>query len=220
MIDTAEMRQSMVKCQIQPCDVTSAQIAGAFSQIPKEKFAPRQLKRIAYMDDEFPLPHGRFMLRPQILAKMISVANPTAQDRVLHIGCGLGYGTAILSLLSNFVVGLESYTDLSQQAEEILSELDTQGVEIVNGPLNQGWDEYAPYSLILIEGRIDVLPNDLIDQLQEGGRIVAIKQQANGRSECVLIQKNQGVLTEISQFDARCPYLEGFQKAQEFVFAG
>lgn len=220
MTDAAEMRELMVKCQIQPCDVTSNQIAEAFNSIPKEKFAPRQLKRIAYMDDEFPLPHGRFMLRPQTLAKMISTANPQSHDRVLHIGCGLGYGSAILSKLSNFVVGLESYTDLSQQAEEILEDVGVSSVEIVNGPLNQGWDEYSPYSLIVIEGRIEYLPHDIESQLQEGGRIVAIKQQPKGRSECVIIYKKQGVTTEVTQFDARCPYLEGFQSVQDFVFAG
>lgn len=220
MTDTAEMRELMVKCQIQPCDVTSTQIAEAFNTTSKEKFVPRQLKRIAYMDDEFPLPHGRFMLRPQTLAKMISISNPQPHDRVLHIGCGLGYGSAILSKLCNFVVGLEFYTDLSQQAEEILGELGVSGVEIVNGPLNQGWDEYSPYSLIFIEGRIEYLPHDIESQLQDGGRIVAIKQQPTGRSECVIMYKNQGVITELAQFDARCPYLEGFQSVQDFVFAG
>lgn len=222
MSDTVEMRHVMVSSQIRPCDTSSGAsetIMQAFNRIPREKFVPRQLRRIAYMDDEFPLLHGRFMLRPQVFSRMLSAANPRAQDRVLHVGCGLGYGSAILSELCDFVVGLESCTDLSQQAEATLSVMEAQGIEIVNGPLTGGWNEYSPYSLIVIEGKIEFCPEEILNQLQDQGRIVAIKQQLDGRSEAVLIQKNQEVFTEIPQFDAHSPFLEGFALPQEFVFA-
>ncbi|MEB3701407.1 Protein-L-isoaspartate O-methyltransferase [Candidatus Bealeia paramacronuclearis] len=221
MLDSSQQRQIMVESQIQPSDISSSsskEILRLFGELPREKFTPRQLKRIAYMDDEFPLSHNRFMLRPQVLARMISLGDPKTSDRVLYIGCGLGYGPAILSALCSSLIGLESYTDLSQQAEEVIKELNLKNIEIVNGSFSEGWSEQAPYSLIFIEGKIDHIPPMILDQLGNEGRIVAIKQQPSGRTEVVKIEKEQGVLTEIPQFYANAPYLEGFEALHEFVF--
>ena len=221
MSDPAQQRRIMVESQIQPCDIpfhSSKAILGVFEALPREKFIPRQLKRIAYMDDEFPLSHNRFMLRPQVLARMIALADPTPQDKVLYIGCGLGYGPAIFSPLVSSVIALESYEDLSQHAEENIKNAEIKNVEVINGPLHEGWEEYGPYDLIFIEGKIENLPQSILNQLRDGGRIVAIKQQVSGRTEVIKIHKKQCALTETAQFYANAPFLEGLALSPEFVF--
>src|SRR3990167_8419524 len=110
----------------------------------KEIFVPRQLSHVAYMDSNFPISGDRILLRPATLARLLQALNPSSMDKILYIAGGSGYGPALLSSMGATVVALESEEILSQEAERILKELNLTSINIVLGPLENGWAGDAP----------------------------------------------------------------------------
>lgn len=218
MSDFALMRQNMVNGQILPENVTNSFVIDAFLKVPREKFVPRQLSRIAYMDAHFPLNAGRFLLRPATLGRLLEALNPTSSDRILYIASGTGYGPALLSQMGAHVIALDSEETLTQKAERVLQELNFPSVEVVFGPLEEGWEKEAPYEKMIIEGCIDVIPDPLVFQLKEGGEIVTLRQCNPRGMEAIKYVKRDGVFTEIPLFDAYAPRLEAFHQQKRFIF--
>ncbi|HBG34449.1 MAG TPA: protein-L-isoaspartate O-methyltransferase [Holosporales bacterium] len=211
--DFALMRQNMVKGQLLPEGITDLSLIKAFSNIPKEIFVPRQLSHVAYMDSNFPISGDRILLRPATLARLLQALNPSSMDKILYIAGGSGYGPALLSSMGATVVALESEEILSQEAERILKELNLTSINIVLGPLENGWAGDAPYSKIMIEGCIETLPDSLFQQLNEGGKIATVKE-----TKGILYVKEDSTLTEMSLFDAFAPKLLVFKKQKPFIF--
>lgn len=218
MSDFALMRQNMVNGQILPENVTNPFVIEGFSKIPREKFVPRQLSRIAYMDAHFPLNAGRFLLRPATLGRLLDALNPTSSDKILYVASGTGYGPALLSLMGAHVIALDSEETLTQKAERVLHELNFSSIEIVLGPLEEGWEKEAPYDKMMIEGGIDIIPDALVFQLKEGGEIVTFRQRKPRGMEAIKYVKRDGVFTEIPLFDAYAPRLEAFHQQKRFIF--
>lgn len=218
MSDFVIMRQNMVKGQILPENITNPLVLDAFLAIPRERFIPRQLRRVAYMDANFSFHKGRFLLRPSILARLIEAVNPKASDKILYIGGGTGYGPALLSQIGAYIIALESETFFTQEAEHLVQELKLSSIEVILDSLTDGWEKEKPYDKILIEGCIDFIPKSIFSQLKEGGWIITFKERKKGGSEVVKFEKQKDVLTEISLFDAFAPRLEPFCKKKQFVF--
>jgi len=218
MSDFFTMRQNMVKCQILPENVTNPRLIEAFLKIPREKFVPRQLAHIAYMDSNFPFNVGRVLLRPATLARILEALDPKPSDNILYIAGGTGYGAAILSWLVSHVVALDSEDILTREAERLVEELNLSSVEVVYGPLQEGWDKEAPYDKMIIEGSIGEIPESLDLQLKEEGEIITFKHCKIHGSEVIKYVKKGGVFTEIPLFDAYAPPLEPFHGVKDFVF--
>lgn len=218
MSDFALMRQNMVNGQILPENVTNSFVIDAFSKIPREKFVSRQLSRIAYMDAHFPLNADRFLLRPATLGRLLEALNPTPSDRILYVASGTGYGPALLSQIGAHVIALDSEETFTQKAERVLHELSFSSVEVVLGPLEEGWEKEAPYEKMIIEGCIEMIPDALVFQLQEGGEIVTLRQSKPRGMEAIKHVKRDGVFTEIPLFDAHAPRLEAFDQQKRFIF--
>lgn len=218
MSDFTIMRQNMVKGQILPENVTHSLVINAFSNVPREKFVPRQLAHIAYMDTNFSFSKGRFLLRPATLARLLEALNPLSSDKILYIAAGTGYGAALLGESGIRVVALDSEEALTQEAERLIQDLKLSSIKVVLGPLTEGWEKEAPYDKIIIEGSIENFPESLSFQLKEGGTMVTCKHHKEGRMEAIKYIKKQGVITEISLFDAFAPRLKAFRKRKGFVF--
>ena len=218
MSDFALMRQNMVKGQILPEKVTHPLVLEAFLTVPKEVFVPRQLSHIAYMDENFPLSAHRVLLRPATLARLLQALNPTQGEKVLYIACGSGYGPALLNHMGTHVVAVESEPSFSQEAERIIQELNMPSIEVVLGPLEEGWEAGAPYDKMLIEGAIEFIPEALLKQLKEGGCIATLKKGKDASFKAFLYVKEGDTLTEICLFDAFAPLLKGFKKDKPFIF--
>jgi len=218
MSDFVLMRQNMVKGQILPEEVTHPLVLEAFLKVPKEVFVPRQLSHIAYMDENFPLSANRVLLRPATLARLLQALNPSQGDKILYIACGSGYGPALLNHMGAHVVALESELSLSQEAERVIQELNMPSIEIILGPLEEGWEAGAPYDKMIIEGGTEFIPETLLKQLKNGGVIATLKRVKKGSVKAFLYIKEGSTFTEICLFDAFAPLLKVFKKEKSFIF--
>ncbi len=218
MTDFAAARFFMVEGQIRPNKVTDHRLVDALSETPREAFVPESARGVAYVDDDLPIGHGRYLLEPMVFARMLQYVSVQESDRVLDVGGAGGYSTAILAKLAASVVGLDSDAALTAAAAAALSAQGVTNASVVTGPLAAGHADGGPYDVIVIEGTIPEVPAALADQLAEDGRLVAIVQGARGVGEVRLFQRAGGVLSSRILFEAQPHALPGFEKKASFVF--
>ena len=208
-------RFNMVETQIRPADVNDPRVLAAISAVPREKFLPRAAAALAYADVPVAVAPGRYLLDPRSFAKLLQLAEINVDDKVLDVGCGTGYSAAVLARLADKVVALEQDADLVRAASQLLA--DAVGkVEVVQGGLVEGVKDQAPYDVIFVNGAVEQIPDSLLNQLAEGGRLVTFLK--DGQSRAWLFVKEKGQVGKRPDFDADVPVLAGFRKAVGFVF--
>jgi len=223
MMDYAAARTKMVDNQIRTTDVTSHSVLNAFLSVPREAFVPAELKPLAYIDQDMQVSPAqdaspaRYIMEASPLAKLLQLAAITKDDLVLEIGCGAGYAAAILSLLAGSVVATESDEALVTKASEKLSELGYDNVAVVSARLEDGYAAEAPYDVIFVNGAVEELPEAILSQLREGGRLVAVVGYGNAARARLYI-KNGGITSYTEYFNASVKPLPGFRKVAAFVF--
>jgi protein-L-isoaspartate(D-aspartate) O-methyltransferase len=208
-------RFNMVETQIRPANVTDPRILAAMNAVAREKFVPRAAVALAYADVPVAVAQGRYLIDPRSLAKLIQLAGIEASDRVLDVGCATGYSSAVLARLAAEVIALEQDADLVRAASELLANV-VGKVEVVQGGLVEGVKGQAPFDVIFVNGAIEDVPETLLGQLAEGGRLVAVLK--DGQSRAWLFLKENGRIGRRPDFDADVPVLAGFRKAMGFVF--
>ncbi len=218
MVDFAAARLNMVGSQLRTNKVTDLALIEAFETVPRERFVPEPLRGIAYVDEDVPLGGGRFVMEPMILARLLQAARPGPDDIALDIGCGTGYGTAILSRLTATVVALESDAALAATANQVLSGLEFDNAVVVEGKLTEGYPKQAPYNVILLSGAVAEVPPAIGAQLAEGGRLVTVVEAGTGLGRATLMQRDSGVISSRVLYDAAVPLLPGFEAEPGFVF--
>jgi protein-L-isoaspartate(D-aspartate) O-methyltransferase len=207
----------MVENQIRTTDVTAHSVLQAFLSVPREMFVPEKAKPLAYTDAAIELVPGRFMMEASPLAKLLQLASVSKSDVVLEIGAGTGYVSALLSALAGSVVAVEADEALQTQAAANLAALGCDNVKVVNGDLEAGCQAHAPYDLIFFNGSVEEVPGALIDQLRDGGQLVAVVGYGNA-AQAQLMVREQGLVSQSSHFNTSVKPLPGFRKAKEFVF--
>ena len=208
-------RFNMVETQIRPADVTDHRVVAAIGAVPREKFVPRAAAALAYADVPVAGAPGRYLLDPRSFAKLLQLAEIGSDDRVLDVGCGTGYSAAVLARLAGKVIALEQDADLVRAASQLLA--DAVGrVEVVQGGLVEGVKDQAPYDVIFVNGAVEQIPDTLLNQLAEGGRLVTFLK--DGQSRAWLFVKEKGQVGKRPDFDAEVPVLAGFRKAVGFIF--
>lgn len=212
---SATARLHMIDSQIRPNDVTDPRILAAFGTVEREAFVPRAARALAYADVPVEVAPGRFLMEPRCFAKLLQLAAITAEDRILDVGCATGYSAAVLARLAGEVVALEQDADLVRAASQLLANV-VGKVEVVQGGLVEGVKDRAPYDVIFINGAVEQVPESLLNQLAEGGRLVTFLQ--DGQSRAWLFVKEKGQVGRRPDFDADVPVLAGFRKAVGFVF--
>jgi protein-L-isoaspartate(D-aspartate) O-methyltransferase len=208
-------RFNMVEAQIRPSNVTDQRVLAAMNAVAREKFVPRGVVALAYADVPVEVAPGRYLLDPRSFAKLVQLAGIEAGDRVLDVGCATGYSSAVLARLSAEVVALEQDADLVRAASQLLAN-PVGKVEVVQGALIEGVKDQAPYDVIFVNGAIEQVPDTLLSQLAEGGRLVTVLK--DGQSRAWLFLKENGQIGKRPDFDADVPVLAGFKKAMGFVF--
>jgi protein-L-isoaspartate(D-aspartate) O-methyltransferase len=218
MPDYAVARRNMVASQLRTNRVTDPSVIAAMEELPRERFVPIDLAGVAYVDEDLPLGHGRYLVEPMILARMLQEAEIRPTDVVLDIGCGTGYSTAVAARLADTVFGLESDASLARRATETLAQLEIDNAVVVEGPLAGGYPAHAPYDVILLEGSVPEVPAAVAGQLAEGGRLVAVVSETGRTGRAVLAARRAGVVSQRDLFDAATPALPGFRARTGFRF--
>ncbi len=223
MIDFARLRQSMVDSQIRANDITDPRILAAMLELPRERFAPEDRRGLAYIDDDLPLRDGaagkpaRYLMEPMVLAKLVQALDIDAGDKVLDVGTATGYSAALLGRLAGSVVALEEDQGLASAAAGNLTELGAGNVTVVTGTLAAGWPPEKPYDAILLNGSVEIVPEALLDQLAEGGRLAAVLR-AGGSARATIYTRVAGNVAARPVCNAAAAPLPGFAAPETFVF--
>lgn len=163
------MRTAMVVSQLRPNAVSDPRVVIAMTEVAREKFVPSEAAPLAYRDTPVPLGGGRALNLPIATGRLLTEARLQPTDRVLLIGAATGYTAAVLAGLVAHVVAVESGADLAARARGALAGL--ANVELVEGPMEQGHAAGAPYDVLIVDGAVEELPDALVAQLRDGGRI-------------------------------------------------
>ncbi|MFN3747580.1 MAG: protein-L-isoaspartate O-methyltransferase family protein [Sphingorhabdus sp.] len=205
-------RRHMIDSQLRTNGITAAWIVKAMGELPREAFLPEGKEAFAYLDRSVPLGEGRMLNPPLATAEILQAAEVTHDDHVLLIGAGTGYMAKLLSSRAGKLVAVESDAGLAKVARA-----NVPGLDLVEGILAEGHAKAAPYSLILIDGGIERLPDAIEVQLAEGGRIVT--GLVDGPVRRLAIGTKHGGHVALRAFaDIEVAALPGFEKAREFVF--
>ncbi|MGE3363938.1 MAG: protein-L-isoaspartate O-methyltransferase [Rhizobiaceae bacterium] len=216
-IDFSQARVKMVDGQVRTTDVTDLALISAMLEVPREEFVPVERRALAYIDEDVLIAPARYLMEASPLAKLLQLAAINPGDIVLDIGCGTGYSAALLSRLAGSVIALESDPHLAASANERLSALGCDNVAVVQGELNQGYADEAPYEVIFLGGAVESVPETLFGQLKEGGRLVAVEGHGNA-AIAKLYLKSGSEVTARRAFNAAIKPLPGFESAPTFQF--
>lgn len=165
-------REAMVVSQLQDRGITDPQVLEAFLKVPRECFFPKNLKEFAYDDGPFPIGEGQTISQPYIVALMTEYLELRGPQKVLEIGTGSGYQTAILAELAREVYTIERISRLTQKAEKILKALGYQNIKFFTADGTLGLPQHRPFERILVTAGATSIPPELTDQLTEGGILV------------------------------------------------
>ncbi|WP_127523581.1 protein-L-isoaspartate O-methyltransferase [Mesorhizobium sp. Z1-4] len=221
--DFEQRRVKMVDGQLRTTDVTSASVLDAMLSVPREEFVPRSRAELAYIDEDILVADAasdapaRYLMEPSPFAKLVQLAEIESGDFVLDIGCTTGYSSAVLSQLASSVIALECDEGLAATATGKLTELGYDNVAVVTGALQAGCPDEAPFDVIIVEGAVDQVPDELLLQLRDGGRLVAVVGNGNAGAAHVFYNA-EGVISGRKAFNAAVRPLPGFQQVAEFQF--
>ncbi len=218
MPDFAAARHNMVESQIRPNRVVDPRLIAAMEEMPRERFVPKTLQSIAYIDEDLRVAEGRWLMEPMVFARLLQMARIEPGDVVLDVGCASGYSTAVIARLASTVMALESDAELAARATETLTELHIDNAAVVEGRLEEGLPKQAPYDVIVLEGAVREVPKAILDQLAEGGRLVTVVAKETGMGRGTLFLRAHGVVSRREEFDAATPLLPGFAPEPGFVF--
>jgi protein-L-isoaspartate(D-aspartate) O-methyltransferase len=170
--ELAQQRARMVEEQLRARGIPDGSVLAAMAKVPRERFIAREDAGKAYGDFPLPIGVGQTISQPYIVAVMVEALEPRSEDRVLEVGAGTGYQAAILGELVAEVWTIERHQELADRARQILTELGYANVHVVHGDGSMGLPEHAPFDKILVAAAAPRIPDSLIDQLADGGRLV------------------------------------------------
>ncbi|MFN0150819.1 MAG: protein-L-isoaspartate(D-aspartate) O-methyltransferase [bacterium] len=171
--------------------VTDARLLEALASVPRHLFGPKGLEGKAYEETALPIGHGQTVSSPLTVARMTQALEIAPEEKALEIGTGSGYQTAVLALLAGPVFTIERIAELADAARDTLRALGLERVNFRVGDGSLGWKEFAPYSVILVTAASPAIPEPLLEQLAEGGRLIVPVGEGE-RQELVLVRRERG----------------------------
>jgi protein-L-isoaspartate(D-aspartate) O-methyltransferase len=208
--DFAAAREAMIESQLRPEGVTDPAVLEAMGTLPREQFVPSHTRALAYVDRPVAISETRFLAPPSALGQLLTQMMPERGQRALVIGGGTGYSAAVLAAMGLDVIALESDPALAASARHF-------GINVVEGPLEAGWPNGAPYEQILFDGAVEVIPDTIVQQLADGGRLGAPLVD-RGITRLAVGRKAGGAFGTLSFADAGVPALPGFSRPKAFTF--
>lgn len=217
-IDVERARFNMVEQQIRPWEVLDQEVLDLLFAVRREEFVPAQYRSLAFVDTEIPLGHGEKMLAPKIEARMVQALTVKPGDRVLEVGTGSGYMTALLAKRGAHVYSVEIIPEFSAQAAVKLKAHAIDNVTLEVGDAARGWGRHAPYDVIVLTGSVPVLADEFQRSLNPGGRLLAVIGEAPAMQAQLISCTAPDTYNSIGLFETCIPALRNAPQPERFVF--
>jgi protein-L-isoaspartate(D-aspartate) O-methyltransferase len=217
-VDLERARYNMVESQIRTWEVLDQRVLDTLSVVKREEYVPDRYRPLAFVDMEIPLGHGEAMLTPKLEARILQELTLNDGDRVLEVGTGSGYMTALLAALAAHVHSVELHTDLARSAERKLFDHGVRNVTVEAGDAGNGWAAHTPYDAIVLTGSVPVLPETFKAQLKPGGRLLAVVGVPPVMTARLLTHMGPGVFGEVGLFETCIAPLRNVPQLERFVF--
>jgi len=203
--------ERMVAEQLRTHGITDERVLEAMAEIPREEFVPRQQRRLAYADHPLAIGGGQTISQPLVVAAITQAAAPRPEDSALEVGAGSGYQAAVLARLCRWVVAVERDRELAARCQATLARLGITNAEVHHADGNAGWPAPAPYDVVVVSAAAEAVPEPLLDQLADGGRLVIpLARTSNQPQDLLLIHKRGDRLETTTLFKVLfVPLVEG-----------
>jgi protein-L-isoaspartate(D-aspartate) O-methyltransferase len=216
--DVEQARYYMIEQQIRPWNVEDSAVLELLAQVKREDFVQLAHKSVAFADMALPLPGGQHMLPPRVQARLVQDAAVKPTDKVLEIGAGSGYTTALLAKLAQRVISLEINAEVADMARANLHRAGIHNAEVRQTDGSQGAAADAPFDVILLGGSVAEIPQALLSQLKLGGRLVAIVGEEPIMHAQVVTRTSETNFTSEDKWDDNAPRLLNFPQPSSFKF--
>ncbi len=218
MKDFEQARANMVESQVRTWEVLDQSVLDLLLVVKREEFVPEKYRALAFADMEIPLGHGEYMLSPKLEARMVQELGIRKSDKVLEIGTGSGYVTALCARLGGQVVSVDRIPEFTQSAERKLAGHGIRNVQLVTGDAALGWPAAGPYDVILVGGSLPFLPAELREQLTIGGRLLAVIGEPPVMTATLVIRVSGQAFNSVGLFETSIPPLRNARQPERFVF--
>lgn len=208
----------MLAQQIRTWDVRDERVLAIIGRTPREDYVPAQYRNVAYADMTIPLGHGQVMMAPKVEARLLQALDISPKDKILEVGTGSGYVTALLANLGGHVYSVEIISEFEKTASEKLLGHGIRNVTLEVGDAAAGWERHAPYDVIFITGSVPALPHSFRESLRPGGRLAAIVGEPPTMEALRVIRVDREVFVPTSLFDTELPPLINAKGGTGFVF--
>ena len=217
-MDLNQARFNMIEQQIRPWEVLDPQVLELLSVVRREDFVPLAQKALAFVDMDIPLGQGEVMLAPRVQARLVQDLALKKTDKVLEVGTGTGFTTALLAHQAAQVLSYEIDAALAAQATANLQQAGVSNAKVRNADGSQGAAGEGPFDAILLSGSVAAVPQNLLDQLTVGGRLIAIVGEEPMMRATLVTRTGPGSFVTAQPWDANAPRLAGFAETPAFHF--
>lgn len=195
-MDFLQSRKDFISNYLIEAGITDKRLISAFLKIPREKFVPKEYRDMAYLDSALPIGEGQTISQPSLVAVMTLSLNLNKSQKVLEVGTGSGYQAAILSQIAKDVYTVERIPHLARNAEKIFQKLSLKNIHVFVGDGTLGLAAFQPYQAIIVTAATNKIPQPLIDQLAEDGKMIIPVEKGSGTQELKLLIKKENKLEE------------------------
>lgn len=217
-MDFEQARFNMVEQQIRTWEVLDQRVLDLLLHVRREDFVPQQYRALAFADMEIPLGRGEMMLAPKLEARMLQEITLLPTDKILEVGTGSGYMTALLASLGSHVYSVDIVPEFTQAAGPRLAAHGMANVTLDTGDAARGWNRHAPYDVIVLTGSVPVLVNEFQENLSPGGRMIAVVGEPPAMEARLITCVSAGAFRTIGLFETCIAALRNAPQTEKFVF--
>src|SRR6185503_3559051 len=217
-MNVEQARFNMVEQQIRPWEVLDQQVLDLLLKVKREEFVPPQYRALAFADMEIPIGYGQKTLQPKVEARMLQELTLRRTDRVLEVGTGSGYMTALLASFAAHVYSVDIVPEFTRSAQSKLAAHAISNITLETGDAARGWDRHGPYDAIVLTGSVPVLPDAFTKSLLPGGRLIAVVGEAPVMEAQLITCVAAGACRMTGLFETCIAPLKNAPQPGKFVF--
>ena len=217
-MDVERARFNMIEQQIRTWEVLDPRVLELLGKVRREEFVPAAYRALAFADLEIPIGHGEHMLQPKIQARMVQELDLKTTDRILEVGTGTGYLTALLATLGGHVFSVDIFEDFTRTAAQKLAATGIRNVTLDTGDAARGWATHGPYDAVLLTGSVPILADAFRSGLKPGGRLLAVVGERPVMEAKLVTRVEGGAFSEIGLFETCIEPLRNAPQPERFVF--